>query len=101
MKACPPPKLPGMTNLVLTRRRNDHNDTQATNTKVTAENKIPPLRKALPKNNTPVPMNDLSNWLIEFQDVVLQQITGRAYHKHCLRDGSVSTVSAGATGTTS
>lgn len=75
-----PPKLPETTNLVLTRRRNEYNETSAMNIRTPLENSIPPLKKlfkvivnlmrrmesdpthAFPKNRIPVPTKDFKSY---------------------------------------
>lgn len=55
------PKLPGTTNLVLTRSRKEYKLIIATLKSTTIEKTIPPLKKARPRKRMPVPTNDLSN----------------------------------------
>ena len=57
-----PPKLPGTTNFVFTSSKKEYNEINAIATIVTAENSIPPLKNALPRNSTPVPTNDFNNY---------------------------------------
>jgi hypothetical protein len=74
-----PPKLPETTNLVLTRSKNEYNEMKQMNVNVSIENRRPPLKKlkkigqndgeirengtyAFPRNSTPVPIKDLSNY---------------------------------------
>lgn len=85
------PNDPGTINLVLTSSRNDQSEIAPIRSMTMVENRIPPLKKALPMNNTERSQaNDVSNGagfkVVNSEEATLTSCPDESFekHQHCL-----------------